>query len=97
MKQFLFVTEVPPNRAMSSPAGYPHEWTAFANDANTILKPVKTTKQIQLNAWLLPVDNTWPILNSLATSAAGHQMSCSVFLVDGEVTEITAAPVKPKP
>lgn len=94
MPQFLFVAEVPPSKALSSSPGYPHEWTLFANDANTILKPVKACKRLQLNARLLPVEGSWPALERLAANATTHGFSYSIVLVDG--AEILTLDVKTK-
>ena len=53
MSQFLFIVEIPSSKGISPSPGYPHEWIQFANDANTILSPVKTYTRYQQNVWSL--------------------------------------------
>lgn len=89
MPQFLFVVEVPPSKAMSSPPGYPHEWTQFENEANTILKPVKACTRHQKNVWLLPAENALPVLLALSSTAEKHSLAYSALLISGEVTPLT--------
>ena len=96
MPQFLFVVEVPPSHAMSSAHGYPHDWTQFANAATEILKPLKGTKQLQLNAWLLTAENSLPAIVALSALSSHHKFSYSALLIpDGAVT--LALAVAPKP
>ena len=95
MQQFLFVVEVPPSTAQSSPAGYPPVWTEFANEADTILKSHKGWSKLQLNAWLLSPDNAWPALERLAAYATNQRLSYSIVLISGETTILAAAPAKP--
>lgn len=95
MPQFLFVVEVPPSEAMSTSPGHSHVWQGFASGASTILKPLKDTKQLQLNAWLLNAENSLPAISALCALASHHKLSYSTLLVpDGAVT--LALDVKPK-
>jgi len=95
MPQFLFVVEIPEGPAMSSQPSYSHEWTQFASKANTILTPLKTATQLQLNAWLLPAEKGLPVLMELSGIAHLHHLSySSVLIPDGAVT--LALDVKPK-
>lgn len=95
MPQFFFVVEVPPGPAMSTSVGYSREWTQFENAANTMLKTVKACKRLQLNAWLLPAENTLPVLVALSALAHGHTLSYSAVLIpDGAV--MLALDEKPK-
>lgn len=95
MPQFLFVVEVPPSRAVSSGPGHPHEWMQFANAATEILKPLKGTKQLQLNAWLLNAENSLPSIAELSALATHHKLAYSALLIpDGAVS--LALDVKPK-
>lgn len=95
MSQFLFVVEVPPSEAMSTAPGHSHEWRGFASGANTILKPLKGTTQLQLNAWLLNAENSLPAIVELSALATHHKLSYSSALIpDGAV--VLALNVKPK-
>lgn len=95
MPQFLFVVEVAASTAMSSSAGYSSEWHSFESEANTMLKTVKACKRLQLNAWLLPAENTLPVLVALSALAHGHTLSySSVLIPDGAV--MLALDEKPK-
>jgi hypothetical protein len=95
MPQILFVVEVPPSRAISSSPGYPHEWTQFANAATAILKPLKGTKMLQLNAWLMNAENSLPAISELSALATHHKLSYSALLISDELTPM-ALDVKPK-
>lgn len=94
MSQFLFVVEAPPNRAQMSPVGYPHEWQLFEREASTILKPLKACTRLQPNAWLLPAENTLPVLVALGEAAGRHSLSYSCVMVPNGA-EILALNVKP--
>ena len=95
MPQILFSVEVPPSKAQSSSPGYPHEWTQFENAASTMLKPVKSATRLQEHSWLLPAENTLPVLLELGALAHRHGLSYSSILIpDGAV--VLALNVKPK-
>lgn len=95
MPQILFVVEVPPTEGMSTAPGYSHKWHDFSNVAGTLLKPLKGTKQLQLNAWLLNAENSLPAIAELSALATHHKLSYSSVLVpDGAV--VLAFDVKPK-
>lgn len=95
MPQFLFVAEVPPSEAMSTAPGHSYEWQGFSNGASTILKPLKGTKQLQLNAWLLNAENSLPAIVELSALATRHKLSYSAVLIpDGAIT--LTPDVKPK-
>ena len=83
MPQFLFIVEIPSSKGISSSPGYPHEWTQFAGEANTILLPVKTYTRYQQNAWSLPVENGLPVLLALSSTAEKHNLAYSVLLLEG--------------
>jgi len=94
MTQILFVVEIPPNEAVPTSSGYSYEWQGFVNGANTILKTLKGTKQLQLNAWLLNAENSLPAIVELSVLASHHKLSYSTVLIpDGAV--IMALDVKP--
>jgi hypothetical protein len=95
MPQFLFVAEVPPTEGMSTAPGYSHKWLGFANDVAILLKPVKGTTQLSLNAWLLTAEKALPLLVELSALANHHKLSySSVLIPDGAVA--LALDVKPK-
>ena len=82
MPQFLFIVEIPSSKGISSSPGYPHEWIQFANDANTILSPVKTYTRYQQNVWSLPVENGLPVLLALSSTAVKYNLAYSVLLLE---------------
>ena len=68
----------------------------FASAATEILKPLKGTKQLQLNAWLLTVENSLPSMAALSALASHHKLPYSALLVpDGAV--VLALDIKPNP
>lgn len=86
MPQLLFVVEVPPSEALSTAPGYSYEWQGFASGASTILKPLKGTKQLQLNAWLLNAENSLPAIVELSALAIRHKLAYSALLIpDGAI------------
>lgn len=94
MTQFLFIVDVPPTPPGSTDATYSREYNAFANEAIAILKSVKTYTQIQTNAWLLPVETTWPYLSRMSVTAEKNNLSYSIVLIpDG--AQILTPPYKP--
>jgi len=58
----------------------------FASAATEILKPLKGTKQLQLNAWLLTVENSLPSMAALSALANHHKLSYSSLLRSGFAT-----------
>uniref|UniRef100_A0A6M3JMY1 Uncharacterized protein n=1 Tax=viral metagenome TaxID=1070528 RepID=A0A6M3JMY1_9ZZZZ len=82
MPQFLFIVEVPPSEAVSSSPGYPYDWIEFANAATEILKPFSGTRKLQLNAWLLTAENSWPAMVELSALSIRHKLSYSVLLLE---------------
>jgi hypothetical protein len=91
MSQFLFVVEVPKVQGISTEAHYAPEWNAFAKSASDTLKSIRGSQQLQLNAWLIPVEHSWPALESLAHKAKGLDLSCSILLID-DVKVLTPKP-----
>lgn len=89
MGQFLFVVEVPPNTSVSSPPGYPSEWTKYLKSVDTTLKQTKVLKRLQLNAWLISAEGNWLALESLAASAKVQGLSYSILSVDNAI-ELTS-------
>ena len=86
MPQFLFVVEVPPTEGMATSPGHSYVWRQFANTATEIVKPLKGTKQLQLNAWLLNAENSLPSILELSALASHHKLSYSTVLIpDGAV------------
>jgi hypothetical protein len=96
MSQFLFLVEMPPTAALSTVRGYPEEWTMFEGEANTTLEPVRSCTRLQRNAWLLPAENTLPVLKALSDSADRCNLSYSCVLIPAGA-EIIALDVKPSP
>lgn len=94
MAQFLFVVEVPANKAQSPPAGYPYEWTKFADEASNIPMLAKTCVRHQQNAWLIPVENGMPLLLALSNLAVKHELAYSVLLLTTDGIQMTATAKK---
>ena len=91
-----FIHRAPPSAAISTAPSYSHDWTQFANESSTILKTVKAAIRLQQNAWLLPAENTLPVLMALGASAHHHNLSYSALLIqDGSV--VLALDIKPNP
>lgn len=96
MPQFLFVVEIPPTEGISTTPSFSHKWLGFANDADTLLKPVKGTTRLAPNVWLLIAEKALPLLSELCALASLHNVSySSVLIPDGAV--MLALDVKPKP
>lgn len=82
MSHFLFVVEVPPSEAISTAPSYSDAWQEFERESNTILAPVKSAIRLQLNSWLIPVENSLPILVELCAAANGHKLTYSALLIE---------------
>lgn len=94
MSQFLFVVEIPPLPSGSFGLTASSAWSQFSHKADTTIKTVKGSIQLQPNAWLLPVDETLPFLLAWCALATDLSLSYSVVLIpDGAV--IMALDVKP--
>ena len=96
MPQFLFVVEVPPGPAMSSHSAHAREWTQFSSAAEAKIKTLKGTKQLQPNAWLLPADNSLPVLAELCALAGTCTLRYSSLLLPVDAV-IIALNVEPPP
>jgi hypothetical protein len=96
MPQFLFVVEIPRLSSGTFGAGVAPEWSAFSSAASSTLKNVKSPTQLQPNAWLLPAENSLPVLSELCALASKYRLSySSVLIPDGST--ILAKDVKPTP
>ena len=86
MPQFLFIVEIPPLQEGSHGVYVSPEFSRFANEVGARTKSVAACKQLQTNAWLLPAENTLPLLMEVAALAAKTFLSYSALLIpDGAV------------
>ena len=91
MQQFLFVVEVPANKALSMPPGHTSEWRKFAQSCEPILKTAKACTQLQLNAWLISAEKNWHLLDSLAANATTLDLAYSIVLIPDGAQILTPA------
>ena len=95
MPQILFVVEIPPIPDGTRGANVSPAWSCFVNEADTKIALVKTYTRLQPNAWLLPAENTLPLLAELVALASKDSLSYSAVLIpDGTV--MLALDQKPK-
>jgi hypothetical protein len=88
MSQILFAVEIPPIPEGMIGATVAPSWSKFASAASTILKPLKTCKQLLPNVWLLPAENALPFLLDLSSKAENCTLPYVALLID-DVTELT--------
>jgi hypothetical protein len=93
MSSFLFIADVPPNKAFpgSGEPEHSQEWRSFLQEAAHSTATSKDAKRIGESTWLLPASGAWPVLESLASAAAAQSIPYSVLLVEGAITELTSS------
>ena len=96
MPQFLFVVEVPPIPENAMGMTVSPDWRKFSNAASKIVGTAKGAKQLQSNVWLLPAENSLPVLTELCALAGSCTLRYSSLLLPVEATVI-ALNVEPKP
>lgn len=90
MQQIMFIVEIPPNDAMSTEPIYSFAWRNFSKAVAAKTAPTKGWRQLHEGAWLLDVNGALPWLNAVVDEVLAAQFAYSVFLISGDVIEMTS-------